>query len=65
MEAICFSETSGATQRTTRHHIPEDDTLHNHHCENLKSYIIFLISDYEIPNGFTEISHYDYDVFEQ
>jgi hypothetical protein len=22
-------------------HIPEDDTLHNHCCENLKSYIIF------------------------
>jgi hypothetical protein len=27
------------TQRTTRRHIPEDDTLHNHRCENLKSYI--------------------------
>jgi hypothetical protein len=32
------SETSGATQRTTRRHIQENDTLHNHHCENLKSY---------------------------
>jgi hypothetical protein len=39
MEEICSSETSGATQRTTRRHIPEDDTLHNHRCENLKSYI--------------------------
>jgi hypothetical protein len=38
MEAICFSETSFETQRTTRRHIPEDDTLHNHGCENLKSY---------------------------
>jgi hypothetical protein len=28
---------------TTRHHIPEDDTLHNHRCENLKSYIIDLL----------------------
>jgi hypothetical protein len=28
MEAIRSSETSGATQRTTRHHIPEDDTLY-------------------------------------
>jgi hypothetical protein len=27
MEAIRSSETSGATQRTTRRHIPEDDTL--------------------------------------
>jgi hypothetical protein len=25
MEAICFSETSVDTQRTTRRHIPEDD----------------------------------------
>jgi hypothetical protein len=27
MEAISSSETSVATQQTTRHHIPEDDTL--------------------------------------
>jgi hypothetical protein len=27
--------------------------------------ILFLISDYEIPNGFTEILHYDYNIFEQ
>jgi hypothetical protein len=24
--------------QTTRRYIPEDRTLHNHHCENLKSY---------------------------
>jgi hypothetical protein len=28
------SEQAGGKQR----HIPEDDTLHNHRCENLKSY---------------------------
>jgi hypothetical protein len=39
MEAIYSSETSVATQQTTRRLIPEDDTLHNHRCENLKSYI--------------------------
>jgi hypothetical protein len=39
MEELCSSETSVATQRTTRRHIPEDDTLHNHRCEILKSYI--------------------------
>jgi hypothetical protein len=39
MEAICSSETSGDTQCTTRRYIPEDGTLHNHRCENLKSYI--------------------------
>jgi hypothetical protein len=38
MEAICSSETSVETQRTTQRHIPEDDTLHNHRCDNLKSY---------------------------
>jgi hypothetical protein len=38
MEAIYFSETSVATQQTTRRHIPEDDTLRHHRCENLKSY---------------------------
>jgi hypothetical protein len=33
-----------ATQRTTRRHIPKDDTLHNHRCENLKSYKIWFYS---------------------
>jgi hypothetical protein len=28
MEAICFSETSVDTQRTTRHYIPEDGSLY-------------------------------------
>jgi hypothetical protein len=28
MEAIRSSEMSGTTQRTTRRHIPEEDTLH-------------------------------------
>jgi hypothetical protein len=39
VEAISSSETSVETRRTTRRHIPEDDTLHNHRFENLKSYI--------------------------
>jgi hypothetical protein len=43
MEAIFSSETSVATQQTTRRHIPEDDTLHNHRCENLNSYIVITI----------------------
>jgi hypothetical protein len=33
-----LSATSVDFQRTTRRYIPEDDTLHNHRCENLKSY---------------------------
>jgi hypothetical protein len=43
MEAIGSSETSVATQRTARRHIPEDDTLHNRCCENLKSYVRGLV----------------------
>jgi hypothetical protein len=48
MEAICSSETSVATQQTTRRHIQEDDTLHNHRCENLKSYKVptYLVLPY-------------------
>jgi hypothetical protein len=37
MEAKSSSETSGATQRTTPRHIPEDDTLQDnirYHAEN-------------------------------
>jgi hypothetical protein len=30
--------TSDDFQGTTRHYAPEDRTLHNHRCENLKSY---------------------------
>jgi hypothetical protein len=38
METRCSPETSVDTQRTTQRYIPEDGTLHNHRCENLKSY---------------------------
>jgi hypothetical protein len=41
MEAICTSETSVDPQLTTLRYIPEVDTLHNHRCENLKSYLIY------------------------
>jgi hypothetical protein len=39
MEAICSSETSVGSQRTTRRCIPEDGALHNNRYENLKFYI--------------------------
>jgi hypothetical protein len=38
VEEIYSSETPVATQQTARRHIPEDDILHKHRCENLKSY---------------------------
>jgi hypothetical protein len=43
MEGQC-SETSVAFQWTTQRYIPEDRTLHNHRCENLKSYSLFLFT---------------------
>jgi hypothetical protein len=39
MEATCPSETSIDFQRATRRYIPEDRTLHNHRCENLRFHI--------------------------
>jgi hypothetical protein len=39
VEAPYSSETSVDFKRTTRCYIPEDITLHNHCCENLKSHI--------------------------
>jgi hypothetical protein len=41
------SETSVHTRFTLRH-IPEDDTLHNHRCENLKSYLIIPVFFFRI-----------------
>jgi hypothetical protein len=38
MEAIRSSETSVDSQRTTWRYIPEDGTVLNYRCENLKSY---------------------------
>jgi hypothetical protein len=58
MEAICSSETSVATQETTRRHIPEDATLHNHCCENLKSYnISYTVCRYDYGVSPHLISH--------
>jgi hypothetical protein len=50
MDAICSSETSVDFQRTTRRYIPEDGTLHNHRCENLKSYREFFCMEVALLN---------------
>jgi hypothetical protein len=39
MEAAYTSKTSVDFQRTARRYIPEDRTLYNHCCENLRSYM--------------------------
>jgi hypothetical protein len=39
VEAICSPETSVEFQRTTRRYIPEERTINNHRCENLKLYL--------------------------
>jgi hypothetical protein len=47
MEAIRSSETSGATQRTTRRHIPEDDTLQSRNSiKNYFPFFLFLIATF-------------------
>jgi hypothetical protein len=38
VEATCSYETSVDFQRTIWRYIPDDRTLRNHQCENLKSY---------------------------
>jgi hypothetical protein len=37
MEAMWSSETTVNFHRTTQRYVPEDGTLHNHRCEELKS----------------------------
>jgi hypothetical protein len=44
MKATCSNETFVDFQRITRRHIPEYRILHNHCCENLKSYIGLLLT---------------------
>jgi hypothetical protein len=38
-----FLRNVGCFQRTKRGVIPQDSTLHNHRCENLKSYILNVV----------------------
>jgi hypothetical protein len=51
MEAIYSSETSVDFQRTTRRYIPEDDTLHNHRYENLKSDTVIRMDSWLFYSG--------------
>lgn len=44
MEVICSSETSACFRRTTRRNIPQERTLHNHRCGNLKFYDLHILS---------------------
>jgi hypothetical protein len=49
-EVIRSSEMSILT-RTTQRHIPEDDILHGHHCENLRSYRISFCTAEDIESN--------------
>jgi hypothetical protein len=43
METTCSSETSVRFQQTTQSYIPEDGSVRDHRCENLKSYILYYL----------------------
>jgi hypothetical protein len=49
IEAICSSESSVDTPRTTRRYIPENGTLHNHRCANLNSYMVISFEHRFLP----------------
>jgi hypothetical protein len=49
MEKICSSETSVLT-RATKRNITEDDILHSHLGENLKSYIKHIVELHYVIN---------------
>jgi hypothetical protein len=55
METICSSETSVDFQRC---YIAEDSTLHNHRCENLKSFKFCIVHqfDYISPKTWSEVN---------
>jgi hypothetical protein len=57
MGAICSFQTLVATQQTTRRHIPENNTLHNHRRGNIKSYIIYHSSWVQCLNEFCGTWH--------
>jgi hypothetical protein len=56
MEAICSSESSVDFQRTTRRYITEYRTLRHHHCENLKSNILFCLVALDMEDAFEPIT---------
>jgi hypothetical protein len=49
MEATRSSETSVGFQRIARRHIPEDRTIHNDRCEDLKSWPRFFLISHGVP----------------
>jgi hypothetical protein len=55
MEAISSSETSAETQRTTRRHIPEDDTLSFLFSNYLSRIYLFI---YGLFNGAVSSQNY-------
>jgi hypothetical protein len=46
MDAIYSFDTSVEFQHTTKRYVPEDSTIHDHRCENLKSYLAPTVEDW-------------------
>jgi hypothetical protein len=58
MDATCSSVTLVVCKRTTCCYIPEDRTLHNHCCGNLKSYISLYLFLYPFEHIYVYIALY-------
>jgi hypothetical protein len=72
MGTICSSETLVDFQRTTWSYIPEDVTLHNHRCDDIKSYTMSIcfamllwirlvftnLNSFVYPNSWAQMNNY-------
>jgi hypothetical protein len=56
-EIVSANQQASKWQQTTRRHIPEYNTLHNHRCENLKSYEILYDCVTVLQSELSQSSH--------
>jgi hypothetical protein len=62
MEVICSSETAVEFQWTAWRYILEGSTIHNHLCDNIKSYITVASLKYQMPSYCEQFYTYPFNV---